>query len=104
MTLTADTIRDAQIRELIARGDLTAAELADCEHALRRRDRYWTRFQRNMQRGARVRCAAIFNARAAKRACPGREHRAHVGDVCQGTCCTECGGPIDQNEECRCES
>jgi hypothetical protein len=34
--------------------------------------------------------------------CHGREHRDHIRDVCEGTCCTTCGGPIDANEECRC--
>lgn len=34
--------------------------------------------------------------------CPGRAHAAHVADVCEGSCCTSCGGPIDPNEECRC--
>jgi hypothetical protein len=50
---------------------------------------------------ARARCAEIFNARTREK-CHAREHRAHVGDVCEGTCCTACGGPIDANEECRC--
>ena len=66
MTLTADTITDAQIRDLIAGGGLSAKELADCEHALQKRDRHWTRFQRNMQHGARARCAQILNARTAR--------------------------------------
>lgn len=34
--------------------------------------------------------------------CPGRGHRDHVADVCDGECCTACGGPIDENEACRC--
>jgi len=35
--------------------------------------------------------------------CPGHGHRAHVGSTCKGTCCSQCGGPIDSNEACRCE-
>lgn len=35
--------------------------------------------------------------------CPGRGHRDHATDACEGSCCTSCGGPIDANEECRCE-
>jgi hypothetical protein len=97
---TAETVTDKQLRALLAAGGLTEKQVADCEHALRRRDRHWTRFERNMQRGARARCAEVLNERA--RACPGREHAAHVGDVCEGSCCTSCGGPIDENQECRC--
>ena len=41
------------------------------------------------------------NAEVARR-CPGLTHRDHVADVCEGSCCTACGGPIDSNEECRC--
>lgn len=61
--LTADTITDTQICELLATDGLSAKEREDCEHALRKRDRHWTRFQRNMQHGARARCAQILNAR-----------------------------------------
>ena len=69
--MTATTITDAQIRDLIASGNLTATQITDCEHALQKRDRHWTRFQRSMQRGARIRCAAILSAHTS--ACPGRE-------------------------------
>ena len=34
--------------------------------------------------------------------CRGREHPHHATVTCNGTCCTACGGPIDENEECRC--
>lgn len=101
MRLSASTVTDKQLRALLAEGGLTAQQIDDCEHALRKRDRYWTRFQRNMQRGARARCAEVLNARARAR-CPGRDHAKHASDVCEGSCCTSCGGPIDTNEECRC--
>lgn len=52
-------------------------------------------------RGARSRDADLFSARTRAR-CPGRQHSHHIGDICEGTCCTACGGPIDTNEECRC--
>lgn len=38
------------------------AILADCNRALQKRDRHWTRAERVMQRSARARCAAIINA------------------------------------------
>jgi hypothetical protein len=62
--LTADNITDEQICELLATGGLSAKERADCAHAIQKRDRHWTRFQRNMQRVARARCAEILNARS----------------------------------------
>lgn len=34
--------------------------------------------------------------------CPGRQHPRHTGAVCDGSCCTACGGPIDEKEACRC--
>ena len=34
--------------------------------------------------------------------CPGREHSRHIASICEGSCCTACGGPIDGNEACRC--
>ncbi len=36
--------------------------------------------------------------------CQARKHRHpnHVDDVCEGNCCTTCGGPIDSNQGCRC--
>jgi hypothetical protein len=90
--LTADTITDDQIRELfyadeIAAIDLTVATLPG-----------WSAEDR---RETRARCAELFYERARAR-CPGRQHDHHLGDVCEGTCCTACGGPIDENEECRC--
>lgn len=53
---------------------------------------------------ARGQIAQIINERAAdaRANCRGRGHANHIGDVCDGSCCTECGGPIDSNEECRC--
>lgn len=44
--------------------------------------------------------AEVHNIRKAH--CPGRGHGHHIGDVCTGACCTTCGGPIDENAECRC--
>lgn len=61
----------------------------------RRARKGWTRAL------ARARCAALINERVLAK-CPGRDHRRHVGDVCQGSCCTTCGGPIDENDACRC--
>lgn len=46
-----------------------------------------------------------YNAESFKRPpekCPGRSHHNHVGASCEGSCCTSCGGPIDDNNECRC--
>lgn len=53
------------------------------------------------QHEARGRCALILRERAPE-VCRARAHRAHVADVCEANCCTSCGGPIDENEECRC--
>ena len=92
MIVTADTITDAQIRALfyadeIAAIELTVATLPGWSAA----DRLETR----------ARCAELFNARAIG-TCVGRTHRHHATVTCNGTCCTACGGPIDENEECRC--
>lgn len=92
MKLTADTITDDQIRKLfyadeIAAIDLTVATLPG-----------WSAKDRLE---ARAQCADLFNARA-KEHCPARRHDDHVADVCDGSCCTTCGGPIDENEGCRC--
>lgn len=43
-----------------------------------------------------------INARVVAR-CPGRKHQRHVLAVCEGECCTSCGGPIDESSECRCD-
>lgn len=58
-------------------------------------------FTAAQQASARARCAEILHAQARDK-CRGRHHRNHIGDVCEGSCCTACGGPIDENEECRC--
>jgi hypothetical protein len=34
--------------------------------------------------------------------CRAFAHEDHVSVACEGNCCTACGGPIDENEECRC--
>lgn len=34
--------------------------------------------------------------------CTGRTHRDHATITCNGTCCTACGGPVDNNQACRC--
>lgn len=101
--LTGDTITDEQIAKL--RDSISAkAELGSFDHqrrimclvALGERDHLVVD-----QREARMRCADVVNA-IARAKCPGREHRDHVRDVCDGECCTACGGPIDSNSACRC--
>lgn len=49
----------------------------------------------------RVKPAPLHERRARAR-CPGRDHGQHIADVCAGNCCTACGGPIDEEGECRC--
>lgn len=70
--LTADTITDAQIREL-ARTALTASQHKDCTLALRARREMLTLIGRRLERtypttrqrkAARARCAEILNARS----------------------------------------
>lgn len=60
--------------------------------------------------GCHARCVEAYHkakairdeeSQAASR-CPGRSHRRHILSVCAGSCCTACGGPIDENSECRC--
>lgn len=92
MKLTADTITDAQILQLFYACEIAAIELT----VATRPD--WSTDDR---RETRARCAELFNARA-KRRCPARHHDDHFADVCDGSCCTACGGLIDENEECRC--
>jgi hypothetical protein len=87
--LTADTITDAQIREL-ARGKRTPAQQADCALALKKRDRSWTRVQRNSQLYARTRCAALFNVLAARPQCDFRDAHDPVTDTPLGE---RCGAP-----------
>ena len=101
--LTAATITDAQIRELL---DTFLNNVLD--HIYRHQDMRLCRIalghirKSKIERAAaRSRCAVILNERARER-CPGRDRRNHVADVCTGSCCTSCGGPIDENEECRC--
>jgi hypothetical protein len=55
----------------------------------------------HIHRRARTRCAELYNAREIAK-CVGRTHRDHATVTCNGMCCTACGGPIDENEECRC--
>lgn len=38
-----------------------------------------------------------------KERCPGRHHYNHALVTCTGSCCTSCGGPIDEDSECRCD-
>ena len=61
VVITIDTVTNEQLVKLTT--DENADVRADAEHALRKRDRHWTRFQRNMQRGAISRCVAVLNAR-----------------------------------------
>lgn len=92
MKLTADTITDDQILALFYAHEIAAIELTVATRPdWSAEDRLW----------ARSRCAEIFNARAHAK-CTGRNHNAHATVTCNGTCCSNCGGPIDENEECRC--
>ena len=102
-TLTAATITDMQIHELL--DTLLNNALAHihrhqdirlCKIALGH-----IRKSKIERAAARGHCAELLNKDARDR-CRARGHAAHVGDVCEGTCCTSCGGPIDTNEECRC--
>lgn len=97
--LTVDTITIEQIRDLRK----TAADPTELRHAEVAGSDYYQVMAPTEWREARALCAKILNARAAKDSCPGREHRAHAGVTCNGMCCTVCGGPVDDNEECRCE-
>lgn len=101
--LTASTITDAQIRELLDSlvNDALAMLYQHKDMRLCRIALGHIRKSKVERAAARSRCAEILNERARER-CPGREHRSHVTDVCAGSCCTSCGGPIDENEECRC--
>jgi hypothetical protein len=92
MTVTSDTITDAQILALFHADEIAAIELTVATRP------GWSAEDR---RETRTRCAALFNARSKAR-CRGRSHDHHIGVVCEGTCCTTCGGPIDENEQCRC--
>jgi hypothetical protein len=91
--ITADTITDSQIQQ-------SGADAETIEHAIAVDPnwpggrRHWARVHRQ----ARMHCADLINARR----CPGRIHEDHLLAVCEGQCCTNCGGPIDDNEECRC--
>ena len=90
--VTVDTITDNQILALFNADEIAAIELTVATRpGWSADDRY----------EARARCAEIFNATVATR-CRARRHDHHIGNVCEGTCCTACGGPIDENEECRC--
>lgn len=92
MRLTATTITDEQILKLFNAGEIAANELTVATRP------GWSAKNRLEKR---ARCAEIFNARALT-TCAGRIHRDHARFTCVGTCCTNCGGTIDENEECRC--
>lgn len=95
--LNADTLTDDQLRSLACYIEIGSREHDDLNVALRKiAPRRGDTFM-----AARARCAEILNARAAAK-CHGRTHRNHTADTCNGSCCTACGGPIDENEECRC--
>jgi hypothetical protein len=94
--LTTDTITAEQIRELRT----TAADPTELRHAEVAGSDYYRMTAPITWRVARAHCAVILNIRAAK----DRKHRAHAADVLRGTCCMACGGPIDANDECRCEA
>lgn len=44
----------------------------------------------------------MFETSPAKKSCRGRTRAHHADVTCGGECCTTCGGPVDENEECRC--
>jgi len=101
--LTADTITDMQIHELL--DTLLNNALAHihrhqdirlCKIALGH-----IRKSKKERAAARAHCAQLLNEDARVR-CRARRHAKHIGAVCEGQCCTSCGGPIDENEECRC--
>jgi hypothetical protein len=113
MKLTADTLTDDHIRDLrdrtLAEADRAAEAgvhvdasrvVALCNEAEAvdpnwpGGQHYWARRHHE----ARAACVALLNAEN----CPGRAHRDHAAVTCNGSCCTNCGGPIDENEECRC--
>jgi hypothetical protein len=102
-SLTAATVTDAQIRELLDSlvNDALAMIYQHKDARLCRIALGYIRKSKVETAAARAHCADLLNATARKR-CPGRDHHAHVADVCTGSCCTNCGGPIDDNEECRC--
>lgn len=102
-TLTAETVTDMQIINLLSAllGDAHAIvhrqqDMRLCKIAIGH-----IRKSKMERTAARAHCAELLNKDARER-CRARGHAAHVGDVCEGTCCTSCGGPIDKNEECRC--
>ena len=101
MKLTADTITDAQIRELRNAAGADHGLVALCDMALS-----WRQGGPTVHAEvARARCASHLNAKAEilnARKCQGRTHAQHICASCVGSCCTACGGPIDENEECRC--
>lgn len=98
-SLTGTTITDDQIRGLrrVAQHWHEVITILTCTAALGEDDES-TPADRAV---ARDRCAEILNARALE-TCRGRTHHHHARVTCNGSCCTACGGPIDENEECRC--
>jgi hypothetical protein len=90
--LTAANITDDQIRELFYTDEIAAIELTVAT---------LPGWSAEDHQETRARCAALFNARTLTK-CAGRTHHNHATVTCNGTCCTSCGGPIDENEECRC--
>jgi hypothetical protein len=80
------------------------------DHALIRTIRAWLRKTMDMIDHQHSACMELPGtaekyaelAEFVKTRCPARDHKEHVGDVCEGSCCTTCGGPIDESEECRC--
>lgn len=60
-------VTDDEIRALMDTPGIDASTVSDCEHALRKRDRYWARRERKMQQWARARVAAAIAARKESR-------------------------------------
>ena len=57
---------------------------------------------KRMRNRARARCAELLSSTRGSSKCAGRAHPNHATMTCNGACCTGCGGPVDENEECRC--
>lgn len=109
--ITAASITDEQIRELRARAQTNGSPwdaqgygpsdvVSDCDVALFDINSVGAAERRA---AARARCAEVLNAQNHKRCAARRlRHQHHIDDVCEGSCCTTCGGPIDNDGECRC--
>lgn len=98
--INADNITDEQIDQLYSDKLITSLTRTIAKRLMRGPRVGASAYEEKREREY---CAEILNARARAK-CPGQQHRNHNADVCGGSCCTACGGPIDDNSECRCES